>query len=303
MTIRCHHPPNGCCGTGIRPQLCLDIGRIDFPRFFHGVLGGCNDARVFVRERSPCDQRQQSEHVLGDSGVPPGQISAPTSLAATEPTSLADSPNPGLAGSHQRPEMCIDTSAASYMTRHGGRLCLSHGHGQCVGGDGGVDDRHAAVAGLGCHCIRGVGSGGDGDGRGVPLVGAGAHGNRVLARPATVVSIGLCAGHSPRRGHGVADTRRPVNGQMLMALWPQVATIVLLALTAADNPDSGDSQIYLAAGAAVAIAIIRAGVRTLPAPISGESFSEMRAPLRAESEAVPDGARNNSPQCPPSDPS
>jgi hypothetical protein len=270
------------------------------------MLCGCNDARMFVRERSPCDPQPPSEHAMGDSGVPPGRIAAPTSLAATEPTSSADSPNPGLAGSHQRPEMCIDTGAAGYMNHWGNRLCLCHGHGRGVGGDGGVDDRHAVVAGLGSHCIHGVGSGGNGDGRGVPLVGAGANGNRVLARPATVVGIGLRSGHSPRRCHGTVDTRRrPVNrnGWPLMALWPQVATIVLLALTAADNPDARDSQIYLAAGAAIAIAIIRAGVRTLPAPISGQSFSEMRAPLRAELETVPDGVRNNSPQCPPSDPS
>ncbi len=69
----------------------------------------------------------------------------------------------------------------------------------------------------------------------------------------------------------------------------QVATIVLLATTVAGDPTTADARIYLAAGAAVAIAVTRAAVRTLPAPIANEALLEMQKPLHAESTASPSG--------------
>ena len=65
---------------------------------------------------------------------------------------------------------------------------------------------------------------------------------------------------------------------------------MLLATTVAGDPSTADARIYLAAGAAVAIAITRAAVRTLPAPIDREALLEMQKPLHAELEAPQRGS-------------
>lgn len=179
------------------------------------------------------------------------------------------------------------------MTRVQTRLWWWHGHSQRMGGAWGVDNGDASAARLGCRWNRRVGPRCHGDCRGIPAAGAGAGGHRVLPRKTALTSIRLRTGHPPRHCHGT-NTARHLPSPWQPDSHPQVATIVLLATTVADDPSTRDARIYLAAGAAVAIAITRAGVRTLPAPISDGELLEMHKPLHVSggeaSVAVPGGS-------------